>query len=189
MATIRTTGKPALLVIDVQNGVVARAHDRDAVVANIRQLADRANTDEVPVFYVQHEAEDLVRESESWQLVPELAPQEADHHIYKRYNDAFADTDLEAQLAELGVSLVYVTGAATNACVRSTVYGAMNRGYDVTLVSDAHTTDDISWEGIEISAQSMIDDLNLTMQFIEHPGVDVTSIPTAQVDQSAPCQQ
>ena len=79
--------------------------------------------------------------SDDWQIVPELAPADAEPHIDKNYGDAFEDTSLETVLSDLGVGRLLVVGAETDACVRSTLHGAFVRGYDTTLVSDAHTTE------------------------------------------------
>jgi len=72
VTTLPDRPKTALLVIDVQNGVVADAHDRDRVVANIGALVDRARAEDVPVVWVQHSDDNLPRDSESWRYVPEL---------------------------------------------------------------------------------------------------------------------
>jgi nicotinamidase-related amidase len=146
MTTIENRPNSALVVIDVQNSVVADAYERDAVVATIGGLVDRARREGVPVVWVQHSDEDTVRGSEGWQIVPELAPGDSEPLIEKNYGDSFEATSLEAELAELAVGRLVVVGASTDACVRSTIHGAFARGYDVTLVGDAHTTDDLtSW--------------------------------------------
>ena len=142
MSTLENRPNTALLVIDVQNGVVAGAHERDAVVANVGRLVDKARQEGVPVVWVQHSDEELARGSEEWQIVPELAPAEAEPLVHKNYGDSFEDTTLETVLSGLGVGRLVVAGAQTDACIRSTLHGALARGYDATLVSDAHTTED-----------------------------------------------
>ena len=142
MTTLRNRPKTALLVIDVQQGVVEGNHDRDAVVANVGSLVEKARREQVPVVWVQHSDEGLERGSERWRIVPELAPAQAEPLIEKNYGDSFEDTALESVLAGLGVGRLVVVGAQTDACVRSTLHGAFARGYDATLVSDAHTTED-----------------------------------------------
>jgi nicotinamidase-related amidase len=137
----------ALLVIDVQNDVVAGAYNRDEVVANIGVLVGRARAAGTPVVWVQHSDEGLPHDSEGWQYVPELTREESEPLVHKHYGDSFEDTDLEAVLAERGVGRLIVTGAQTDACVRSTLHGAIVRGYDATLVSDAHTTEDATQWG------------------------------------------
>lgn len=173
--------KSALLVIDVQNGVVASGYNRDDVVQNISKMVDHARSCDVPVIWIQHEAEDLVRDSDEWQMVPELIPNEGEARVYKEYSDSFADTDLTGILEDLGIGHLVISGAQTNACVRATTYRAAGEGYDVTLVQDAHTTEDLEWGEYDLKAKSMIDDLNLTLQFVDWPEQKVTSAPTADI--------
>ena len=143
------TGRPAtaLLVIDVQNGVMAASTDSATVVERIRGLVERARGDGVPVVWVQHSSDDLPRGSEQWEYVPALQRTEGEALVHKRYGDAFEDTDLEEVLAAAGTGRLVVTGAQTDACIRSTIHGGFTRGYDVTLVGDAHTTEDLSAYG------------------------------------------
>ena len=142
MTTLDDRPNSALLVVDVQNGVVEGAHERDAVVANIGSLVERARRERVPVVWVQHCDEQLARGSEEWRIVPELTPGDGEPIIEKLYGDSFEETSLEAALARLGVGRLVVVGAQTDACIRSTLHGALVRGYDTVLVSDAHTTED-----------------------------------------------
>lgn len=144
MTTLFDRPNAALLVIDVQNGVVAGTHQRDAVVANIGTLIGKARDAGVPVVWVQHSDEQLEKGSGAWEIVPELARQDSEALVHKKYSDSFEDTDLEAVLAKAHVGRVIVTGAQTDECIRSTIHGAFVRGYDVTLVGDAHTTEDQS---------------------------------------------
>jgi nicotinamidase-related amidase len=140
MTTLDGRPNTALLVVDVQTGVVAGAPRRDDVVANIGSLVERARSADVPVVWVQHFGNGLARGSEEWQIVPELARDDAEPLVEKTYGDSFEDTSLESVLAELGVGSLLVVGAQTDMCIRSTLHGALARGYDATLVSDAHTT-------------------------------------------------
>ena len=153
MTTLENRPHTALLVIDVQNGVVAGAHERDAVVGNVGDLVERARAGAVPVVCVQHNDDQLVRVSEDWRIVPELAPAGTEPLVEKRYGDSFEDTTLETVLAGLGIGRLVVVGAQTDACIRSTLHGALARGYDATLVSDAHTTEDLSEWGAPPPAQ------------------------------------
>ena len=144
MTTLENRPNTALLVVDVQTGVVEGAHERDAVVANVGSLVEKARQEQVPVVWVQHSDEGLARESDEWQIVPELTPGDAEPLIEKNYGDSFEDTNLENVLSGLGVGRLLVVGAQTDVCIRSTLHGALVRGYDATLVSDAHTTEDLS---------------------------------------------
>src|SRR6185437_10238833 len=137
MTTLENRPNTALLVIDVQNGVVGGAHERDAVVANVSRLVEKARREQVPVVWVQHSDEQLAKGSDDWRIVPELAPGDAEPLVEKSYGDSFEDTTLETVLSGLGVGRLVVAGAETDACIRSTLHGAFVRGYDATLVSDA----------------------------------------------------
>ena len=141
MSTFENRPNTALLVVDVQNGVVEGAHQRDAVVANVASLVEKARRERVPVVWVQHLSEASWRTgATNGGIVPELTPDEAEPLVEKEYGDSFEDTTLETVLSHLGVGRLLVAGAQTDACIRSTLHGALVRGYDATLVSDAHTT-------------------------------------------------
>ncbi len=170
----------ALLVIDVQNGVMAGAHERASVVANISGLVDRARAEAVPVVWVQHSSEELPIGSEVWQIVPDLAPADDEVVIHKEYGDSFEATELEQVLADADVGRLVVVGAQTDACVRSTLHGGFTRGYDATLVSDAHTTEDLSEWGAPPPAQ-VIAHTNLYWGFQAAPGRTGKVVPTADV--------
>ena len=142
-------GRPntALLVIDVQKGVLSGAHNRESVIANINTLVDKARAENVPVVWVQHSSDELPLGSEVWEYVPLLVREGAESLVHKTYGDSFEDTDLGSILADRGVGRLIVTGAQTDACIRSTLHGAVVRGYDATMVGDAHTTEDLSEYG------------------------------------------
>ena len=144
MTTLANRPNAALLVIDVQNGVLAAAYERDAVVANVATLVEKARRERVPVVWLQHSDEQLVKGSDDWRIVPELTPGEAEPLLEKHYGDAFEGSTLEAVLSGLGVGRLVVVGAQTDECIRSTIHGAFVRGYDATLVGDAHTTEDLT---------------------------------------------
>ncbi len=181
MTTLENRPKTALLVIDVQNGVVAQAYGRDAVVANIAELVAQARREEVPVIWVQHFDEELARGSDAWRIVSELTPGKAEPVIEKHYGDAFEDTTLETVLAGLGVGRLVVVGAQTDACIRSTLHGAFARGYDATLVKDAHTTDDQSKWGAPPPEQ-VIAHTNLYWTYQTAPGRTAGTVSTKEVD-------
>jgi nicotinamidase-related amidase len=148
MTTLENRPATALLVVDMQNGVIASAHARALVMANIGILVEKARRDRIPVIWVQHFDNQLMRGSDEWRIVPELSPRDTEPLVEKTYGDAFEDTNLANVLLTLRVGRLFVVGAETDACIRSTLHGALVRGYDVTLVSDAHTTNDqTSWGG------------------------------------------
>ena len=181
MTSLSDRPNTALLVIDVQNDVVAGAHNRDGVIANIATLVDRARAEDVPVVWVQHSDADLPRDSDGWQYVPELARDDSEPLVHKEYGDSFDSTDLESLLAERGVGHLVVAGAQTDACIRSTLHGAVVRGYDATLVSDAHTTDDQREWGAP-SPEKVIDHTNLYWRHHSAPGRKGGTVTTDSVD-------
>ncbi len=181
MTTLENRPNTALVVIDVQNGVVEAAHERDAVVANIASLVDKARREQVPVVWVQHSDEQLARESDEWRIVPELAPGDAEPLVEKNYGDAFEGTTLETVLSGLGVGRLVVAGAQTDACIRSTLHGAFVRGYDATLVSDAHTTEDHTEWGAPPPDQ-VIAHTNLYWTYQTAPGRTAGTVASKDVD-------
>lgn len=180
MTTLNDRPNTALLVIDVQNGVVANAHNRDGVIGNITTLVDRARAEDVPVVWVQHADEHLPRDSERWQYVPELVRRDPEPVVHKSYSDSFEATDLEARLAERGVGRLVVAGAQTDQCIRATLHGAFVRGYDVTLVGDAHTTEDCTEYGAP-PPDKVIVHTNLYWKYEGAPGREADTVDTAEV--------
>lgn len=181
MTSLSDRPNTALVVIDVQNDVVAGAYRRDEVVANINALVDKARAAQSPVIWVQHASENLVPDTDGWRYVPELQREESEPVVHKRYGDSFEDTNLESELAERGVGRVVVAGAQTDACVRATIHGAFTRGYDTVLVSDAHTTEDLTAYGAP-PADKVIAHTNLYWSFQDGPGRFASVMPTAEVN-------
>ncbi|MCX4767052.1 cysteine hydrolase [Streptomyces sp. NBC_01275] len=180
MTTLPDRPHTALLVVDVQNGVVEGAPRRDEVIANINALITAARAQDVPVVWIQHSDDDLEHGSEQWQYVPELVRLDSEPLVHKNYVDSFEDTDLEAVLAGRGVGRVVVTGAQTDACIRATLHGAFVRGYDVTLVRDAHTTEDLTEYGAPAPEQ-VIAHTNLYWSWQSAPGRSAGTVDTAKV--------
>jgi nicotinamidase-related amidase len=185
MSTLEHRPNTALLVIDVQNGVIGGTHNQEAVVANVGSLVEKARREQVPVVWVQHNDDGLARGSDEWGIVPELSPGDTEPLVEKCYGDAFEDTNLETVLAGLGVGRLVVVGAQTDACIRSTLHGAFARGYDATLVSDAHTTEDLTEWGAPPPDQ-VIAHTNLYWTNQTAPGRAAGTVETEDVDFSAP---
>ncbi len=180
MTTLSHRPNTALLVIDVQNGVVAGGHERERVVGNIGALVEQARAEQVPVVWVQHCDEGLEQGSDDWRIVDELSPGAGEPVVHKHYGDSFEDTDLEDVLASGGVGRVVVTGAQSDACIRATLHGALVRGYDVTLVGDAHTTEDLTEYGAPPPEQ-VISHTNLYWSWSAAPGRRGDVVPTRDV--------
>ncbi|MFD8258322.1 isochorismatase family protein [Streptomyces griseoluteus] len=180
MTTLSDRPNTALLVVDVQNGVVADAHDRDQVIARISSLIDRARTADVPVIWIQHSDEDLPPDSSPWEYVPELKRHDDEPVVHKNYGDSFEATNLESVLEERKVGRIVVAGAQTDICIRSTLHGAITRGYDAILVADAHTTEDLTQYGAP-TPDKVIAHTNLYWKFHSAPGREAGVVETADV--------
>lgn len=145
--------KTAVVVIDVQNDVVAQAYQRDEVIANIGSVVAKARQAGTQVIWVQHNDDELLPGTEGWQIVPELVPGDDEPVVHKQFRDSFMNTELETELARGEVGRLVVTGSQTDFCVRWTLHGAQARGYDTVLVADAHTTDAESPAGMPNGAE------------------------------------
>jgi len=183
MATVRAGNKPVLLVVDVQVGVMNEAWDAARVVRNVSRAVKRARAQGVPVIWVQHSDKELPQGSAGWRWVPELEPAHGEPLIHKRFNSSFEQTTLEDELAKLGVTHIVLAGAATNWCVRATAYGALERGYDLTLIKDAHTTGTMELDnGVRIEAANVIQELNIAMTWLSYPGRKNGTATAEEVD-------
>lgn len=186
MTSLENRPNTALVVIDMQRGVVAEAFELDRVVSNINTLIDQARSAQVTVVWVQHSDDDLPEGSDSWQYIDDLVRSDDEPLVHKQYGDSFEDTDLESILAERQVGHLVITGAQTDACIRSTLHGALARGYDATLVSDAHTTEDMREWGGPIGPGDAIAYTNLYWRFSHAPGRSGSTTPTADIDFTTP---
>ena len=181
MTTLAGRDKSALLVIDVQNGVVEGAYNLETVLSNINSAIDKARAAGVPVVWVQHSDEELVIDSNEWQIVPELVPATGEPKVRKIYRSSFEATDLESILDGLGVGHIYVTGMQTNNCVRHTTHSAQERGYDITVLADAHSTTGYDWDGHTVVAKDVVDEFNDNFGGTELPGRFTRAIDTADL--------
>lgn len=183
MATVREGNRGVLLIVDVQVGVMNESWDAARIIKNVSRAVERARATGVPVIWVQHSDEDLPYGSPEWQLVPDLAPAENEALIHKQFNSSFEQTPLEQELDKFGATHIALAGAATNWCIRATAYGALDRGYDLTLIKDAHTTGTIELkDGAKIEAANIIDELNIAMTWVNYPGRTSGTATAEEVD-------
>ena len=186
MATVRGGNKGVLIVVDVQVGVVGEAWEAPRVVGNVARAVERARAKSVPVTWVQHADDELALGSPAWQWVPELVPADGEPLIHKHFNSSFELTALEAELARLGANHIVLAGAATNWCIRATAYAALERGYDLTLIEDAHTTGTMTLDdGTTIEAAGVVRELNIAMTWLSYPGRTNGTAKAEQVDFAA----
>lgn len=171
-------GGSALIVIDVQVDVVKDAFKRNEKVANMATAVAKARTASIPVIWVRHSDEGLTMNSDGWQIVPELTPIDGEPIIEKKYRSTFVETNFEEVLASLQIGHLYICGAETNNCVRHTSMSALEYGYDITLIEDAHTTTGFEWNGYVMDAARTIDEQNTNFMGYQLPtnGADVKPV-------------
>jgi nicotinamidase-related amidase len=187
MATVREGNQPVLMVVDVQIGVMNESWDAPRIIQNVLRVVERARADGVPVIWVQHADKNLLKGSPEWQWLPELVRAEDEHLIHKQFNSSFEQTGLENELARLGATHIVLAGAATNWCIRATAYGALERGYDLTLVDDAHTTGTMQLDnGVTIVAADIVQELNIAMTWLAYPGRKNGTASAEQVNFAGP---
>lgn len=187
MATVREGNKGVLVVVDVQAGVVQGAWEADRTIGNVARTVERARAEGVPVIWVQHADEELVHGSPEWQWAAPLVPAAGETLIHKHFNSSFEQTSLDSELAALGATHIVLAGCATNWCIRATAYGALERGYDLTLVKDAHTTKTMDLgNGTALEAQNLVTDLNIAMTWLSYPGRKNGTAKAEEVSFSTP---
>ncbi|HEY7931691.1 MAG TPA: isochorismatase family protein, partial [Acidimicrobiales bacterium] len=141
----------------------------------------KARDESIPVIWVQHSDAGLEQGSDDWRIVDELDPTPDEPLVHKSYGDAFEDTNLASVLEELAVGHLVVAGAQTDMCIRSTLHGAITRGYDALLVSDAHTTEDLTEWGAP-PPKDVIAHTNVYWSGHRAPGRQGGTVTTAQLD-------
>ena len=183
MATVREGKRQVLVVVDMQVGVMAECVDAAGVVARAARAVERARGARGPVIWVQHRSAELPEGSPQWQWSAELVPAKDERRIHKRFNSAFEETELEKELAGLGAAHIVLAGAQTNWCIRATAYGALERGYDLTLLKDAHSTQSLALsDGAKVDAADVVRELNVAMAWLEYPGRKSAAVPVEKFD-------
>lgn len=183
MAVIREGNQAVLLIVDVQVGVMQDTWDAPRIIQNINIAVEKARDHGIPIIWVQHADDELVYDSVDWQIAPVLSSVEGEMRIHKQFNSSFEETALEELLARLGAAHIVLAGAATNWCIRATAYGALDRGYDLTLLKDAHTTETMEFnDGSKIEAVDIIRELNIAMTWLSYPGRSNDTISVYNLD-------
>lgn len=149
----------ALLVMDVQRGVVERFAGDAALLGRLSQAVEAARAMGVPVVFVRvafrpghpevsarnrtfaavasRAGGSFGEEDEATQIHPALGPRAEDPVVVKKRVSAFAGSDLEVLLRSSGITHLVLTGIATSGVVLSTLREAADRDYELTVLSDA----------------------------------------------------
>jgi nicotinamidase-related amidase len=134
----------ALLIIDVQQELFNKStpiYRAEQLLSNINTLIERANDVGSPVIFVQHnDRKALAKDTDGWQLHPQLKRPSGCDVVDKQHGNAFDDTVLDTLLKSKGIRRVVVAGLVTHGCVKATCLGAKALSYDVILVQDGHSS-------------------------------------------------
>jgi nicotinamidase-related amidase len=174
------TTNTALVIIDVQVGLIEPAYQGKQVLEHINTLLAQARSHHIPIIYVQHDGpkgDSLEVGTPTWHIHPSIAPQEGDVIVHKRASDSFYDTSLQEVLSAKGIKHLVVVGGQTDYCIDTTVRRATTMGYNVTLVGDAHTTED----GNVLTAPQIIAHHNDTLNGFSTDNYRITVQPTSEV--------
>ncbi|NRD73047.1 isochorismatase family protein [Shewanella sp. VB17] len=163
----------ALLVVDAQNGVFGSSNPpylSENVIENMSKLISYANSRKHKTVFIQHEIPGVLEpESDAWKIVAGLNSMGSAVKIRKKSPDSFNGTDLSAYLDEEGIEHVIICGYSTDFCIDRTAFSAASRGYQVTLIGDAHTTHSKP----HLDALSIIDHHHFTLS--KHPKISLVS--------------
>nr|CAP48093.1 putative integron gene cassette protein [uncultured bacterium] len=174
--------KSAIIIIDLQKGLFEQAgkpFDYDNVISKINRLSQTAREHKIPVLFVQHETagEPLKHGSNGWALVDELIVKSTDHVVRKTTPNSFLRTNLEELLKSETVENIIVCGYATEFCVDSTIRAGAALGYQIQIVSDAHTTHNKA----HASAETIIEHHNKTLSNIKSFGVEIKASESIEI--------
>lgn len=172
--------KTALVIINMQNGVMEYCVHPKKVISRIQDLLARARDTGTPVYWVQDERE-FERHSTPWRMVAPLEPLDGEHRIHKSYRDAFTGTGLHASLIAGDVGRLVVCGAQSDYSLRTTAGRAAAMGYDVTVVRDAHTTGAATFEGQSLTGDQIIAHTNAYFASLDYPNQDFSLERSDQV--------
>jgi nicotinamidase-related amidase len=173
-----------LLVIDMQDAVLRDCVNVLDVIERINDLLRRAREAGAAVVFIQHEdASDaeLAAGSAGWQLADALERHDDDMVVAKTYRDGSAGTELADVLTGVGARRLVLTGAQSDFCVQTTALSALFRGYDLTLVSDAHTTSSTPMPQGEVAAETIVAFVNSRVATMRHPGRIIEVRPASHI--------
>jgi len=171
----------ALLVIDAQSAILKDCYQRDQKVSNISKAIDSCRQNQTPVVWIQHSDSEIAMGSAAWEIVPELKPASGESFVHKHYRSSFVDTKLHEILQSMQVGHLIIAGAESNNCIRHTIHSALDLGYDVTLLGDAHTAVSFEWDGLAVDAEKVIDEQNLNFMNYQLPGRSTKVVKVADL--------
>lgn len=170
----------ALIIIDLQKALCNQAplpFNLQQIISNVNDQLCHATKCNYPVIFVQHEASTLQPGTDGWKLLDELSVPDKAIFIGKTTPNAFFQTELNNCLERIKASHLLVCGYASEFCIDTTIRAAATLSYDITLISDAHTTHDKP----HASAESIIQHENATLPELTSFGVRIDVSTTAEI--------
>jgi nicotinamidase-related amidase len=130
----------ALLVVDVQSGLVVRdLHEKDRFLASIKDAVEKARRNGLFIAAIQHTNKQLAENTESWRVYPGIGILSSDFAMEKNHGNAFEKTELKNVLAKQGIRDIMVCGLVSHGCVRATCLGGLEAGFGVSLLRHGHS--------------------------------------------------
>lgn len=175
----------ALVVVDAQQGPAAALAGVTAVLDAIADLVARARLVGVPVVWLRRVDAELRPGEPGWQLCDLLASEPGELLIDHAWDDGFIATDLADALGGLSAGHLWLAGLGSETAVLQTYLGALYRGFDVTLIEDAHAAADVEFDGCELSASQVVALVNRIVWRDQAPDVSGDLMACANVVFSA----
>ena len=175
----------ALVVVDAQQGPAAALAGVTAVLDAIADLVARARLAGVPVVWLRRVDAELRPGEPGWQLCDLLASEPGELLIDHAWDDGFIATDLADALGGLSAGHLWLAGLGSETAVLQTYLGALYRGFDVTLIEDAHAAADVEFDGCELSASQVVALVNRIVWRDQAPDVSGDLMACANVVFSA----
>ena len=175
----------ALVVVDAQQGPAAALAGVTAVLDAIADLVARARLVGVPVVWLRRVDAELRPGEPGWQLCDLLASEPGELLIDHAWDDGFIATDLADALGGLSAGYLWLAGLGSETAVLQTYLGALYRGFDVTLIEDAHAATDVEFDGCELSASQVVALVNRIVWRDQAPDVSGDLMACANVVFSA----
>ncbi|MED3563816.1 cysteine hydrolase family protein [Bacillus xiapuensis] len=153
--------KTALILVDIQNdyfpGGKMPLHETEKAAKNARAILDYFRENKLPLFHIQHIFKDtqapfFAPDTEGVQIHPIVAPLESETVIIKHFPNSFLHTSLEAELKSKGIEHVIIVGMMSHMCIDATSRAAVDLGFSCTVIEDACTCPDLTFNNKTIKA-------------------------------------
>ena len=155
------TMKKALILIDIQNDYFERGTmtlvGAEEASLNARKILDKFRSEGLPVIYIQHlatspKATFFLPQTKGADIHENVKPTAGEKVIIKHYPNSFRETELLEYLKSMNITDLVICGMMTHMCVDATIRAAKDLGFNITLISDACATRDLTINGVTVKA-------------------------------------